>query len=115
MCSSGMMLLGAVAISSRCCLIPAAPACPFSLKEQNKQRICPDQRAPESPLIKAARRGNDSEVIDKNDSALPFFRNSLQTPMKIYILSHKQGFIVAVHREENISPAKLSCALRNSC
>src|SRR5712692_9167891 len=48
------------AVSTRCCFVPAVPPCTSSLKQQNEQRICPDQRAPESPLIKAARRGNDS-------------------------------------------------------
>src|SRR5260370_21499815 len=107
--------LGAAGISSRRCFVPAVPACPSSLKKQNEHRICPDHGAPEWPLIKAARRGSDSDVLDKNDAAILLLRNSLQAPMKIAMFSHKQSFIVAVQRKEPVPSAKLSCALRHSC
>src|SRR5258706_528053 len=57
------------AISSWCCFVPGVPACSASLKEQNEQWICPDQRAPEWPLIKARQQfvRDDCVSVNKNE------------------------------------------------
>src|SRR2546426_2204588 len=101
--------------SSRRRFVPTPPPSLASPKHQNEQRIRPEQRAPESPLIKTASRGDDSYILYEDNAAILPFRKSLQTPVKIHVLSHEQRFIVALERKENIPAIKLCCALRHSC
>src|SRR5437867_4043660 len=100
--------------SSRRRFVPTPPPSLASPEHQNEQRIRPEQRAPESPLIKAASRGNDSYVLYENDTGILPPRKFLQAPKKIYVLSHKQRFVIALELKENVLATKLCGALRHS-
>ena len=95
--------------------VPTPPPSLASPKHQNEQWIRPKQRAPESPLIKTASRGNDSYVLYENDPAMLPLCKPLQAPIKIYVLSHEQRFVVALERKESLLATKLCCSLRHSC
>src|SRR2546426_5176905 len=101
--------------ASRRGFVPTPPPSLASPKHQNEQRICPEQGAPESPLIKTASRGNDSYVLYENDPAMLPLCKPLQAPIKIYVLSHEQRFVVALERKESVPATKLCCSLRHSC
>src|SRR5437773_10421155 len=101
--------------SSRRRFVPTPPPSLASPKHQNEQRICPEQGAPESPVIKAASRGSDPYVLYENDHAMLQVSKSLQAPVKIYILSHEQRFVLAFERKKSVLSTKLCCSLRHSC
>ncbi|HYU54265.1 MAG TPA: hypothetical protein VEK37_15035, partial [Gemmatimonadaceae bacterium] len=66
--------------SSRRRFVPTPPPSLASPKHQNEQRIRPEKRAPESPLIKTASRRDDSYVLYENDAAILPLCKSLQAP-----------------------------------
>src|ERR1044072_196472 len=93
-------------------LVPAVPSRRTPPEQKDDERVRPDERAPETPLVEAARRRRHTHVVDKPDAAAAPSRESLQTLIKINVLTHKQRLVVAVHRGECVITTELRRTLR---